>query len=297
MIIVKIYGGLGNQMFQYAAARRLAMKHQVQLKLFPGFSGDNLREYRLKFFNIDDPIADQKDVDRLILHFRTYKGLNHKILRWVDRLKPYYKRRYYKYKPWSGDTGILKASPNVFLDGYWANELFFKDIRNELHDRFEIKDAFVTPSYKGFSKMIRNSYAVSVHIRRGDYAANEHTRNFFGVLPREYYQRAVDYVLNKYPGAQFFVFSDDPEYVKRNLHFNPEVVFVEGKNLSDFHELKLMSYCRHNIIANSTFSWWAAWLNKNPEKTVIAPATWYKNKEAQRFYEQYPFVPDTWIKL
>jgi len=116
-------------------------------------------------------------------------------------------------------------------------------------------------------------------------------------LPIEYYQKAINYFNEKFTDIVFYVFSDDIEYVKQNFNFNAEVIYIENKDLQDYHELKLMSFCKHNIIANSTFSWWAAWLNENSNKTVIAPKKWYNDKKAQENYEKYSFVPETWIKL
>ncbi|NOZ34220.1 MAG: alpha-1,2-fucosyltransferase [Chlorobi bacterium] len=297
MIIINIIGGLGNQLFQYATAKRLALKHNVELKMDTNFENDKLRDFKLQFFNISEKIAKKEEVDKLILSFKIYNKIHHKIYRKLQLLKPYYKRKYYKYKLWSNDIGVLKASKNVYLDGYWGNELFFNDIRRQLLKTFTIKKEYITKDFTYLKNEIAKQNSISIHIRRGDYAENKYNLNFFGLMPVEYYQKAINYVTEKFSKNVFYVFSDDIDYVKQNFNFNTKVVYIENKNLQDYHELKLMSFCKHNIIANSTFSWWAAWLNKNPSKTVIAPKNWYNNTNAQEFYEKHSFVPETWIKL
>lgn len=290
-------GGLGNQLFQYATAKQLALKHNVVLKLDPSFENDKLRNYKLQFFNIKEQIATNDEIQDLTISFKKYNKLKHKIQRKLQLLKPYYKRKIYKYKLWVNDLGILKASKNIYLDGYWGNELFFKDIRKELLGILEIKNDFIKNDFLKLKDEIKNVNSISVHIRRGDYAKNPKTLKFFGLMPVEYYQKSIDYMNKEHENNIFYVFSDDIDYVKQNFTFNSDVKFIENKNLQDYHELKLMSFCKHNVIANSTFSWWAAWLNENSEKTVIAPKKWYNNKKAQDYYEKYSFVPENWIKL
>lgn len=297
MVIVKIMGGLGNQLFQYASAKRLAMKHNVKLKLDPSFGNDKLRDYKLQYFNVEEQITTKDEILDLTISFKKHNRFQHKIQRRLQILKPYCKRRVYKNKPWINDLGVLKASKNVYLDGYWGNELFFKEIRKELLGIFEIKKEFITNDFLKLKTEIQNINSISIHVRRGDYAKDEKTLNFFGLMPIEYYQKAINYFNKKNIENVFFIFSDDIEYVKQNFNFNAKVVYIENEKLQDYHELKLMSFCKHNIIANSTFSWWAAWLNENPEKIVIAPKQWYADKKAQEYYEKYPFVPENWMKL
>jgi len=298
MIIVNIKGGLGNQLFQYAAAKRLALKHNSPLKLDPHFEKDKLRDFKLPYFNIDnDEIATQEEIDRLIISFRRYNNIYHKIKRKLELLKPYYKRRYYQHKKRCNDLGILKASDNVYLDGYWGNEQFFSDIRQKLLSWFTLKPDYINDDYLEIKNKTKEENSVSIHIRRGDYAQKEKTRNFFGLLPLSYYQKAINSLEKQFENLHFFIFSDDMPYVKQNINFEGTTTYINNPNLQDYHELMLMSHCKHNIIANSTFSWWAAWLNQNPEKMVIAPHKWYNNEEAQRYFEKYSFVPDGWMKI
>jgi len=297
VIIINIQGGLGNQMFQYASAKSLALKHNVELKLDPNFQNDKLRDYKLQYFNINEHIATKDEILDLTISFKKHNRFQHKVLRKLQLLKPYYKRRVYKHKMWVNDLGILKASNNVYLDGYWGRENFFKDIRNELLDILEIKNDFINDDFLKLNYEISNKNSVSVHLRRGDYAKDPKTLKFFGLMPVEYYQKSIDYMNKKYENNVFYVFSDDINYVKQNFNFNSDVKYIENKNLQDYHELKLMSFCKHNIIANSTFSWWAAWLNENSDKIVIAPKKWYNDKIAQEYYEKYSFVPENWIKI
>ncbi|NCQ11249.1 MAG: alpha-1,2-fucosyltransferase, partial [Bacteroidetes bacterium] len=139
-----------------------------------------------------------------------------------------------------------------------------------------------------------NSNSVSLHIRRGDYVDNK----YFAQIPLEYYYNSIELIENKFPNSSYYVFSDNLNWVKNNFKTNVNLHFVDANDSStDFMELYLMSKCNHNIIANSTFSWWGAWLNKNPDKIVIAPKVWFGDKTAQENYKNGQHVPNNWIKM
>jgi hypothetical protein len=143
-------------------------------------------------------------------------------------------------------------------------------------------------------RRIINSNSVSLHIRRGDYLDNP----IFANLSVEYYEKSVDFIKKKYNDAAFFVFSDDLSWAKNNLKLNVSTYYVDVNDAkTDYMDLMLMASCKHNVIANSTFSWWGAWLNNNPDKIIIAPRKWYNDKTKQKKYENGALVPNNWVKI
>lgn len=287
MIIVKLIGGLGNQLFQYAAARRLAQARSVPLKLdISGFGEYKLHKYSLAHFNIAEDFADEA--------CRPPKGL----LRKAADLAGGYPgaggfTRLFKEKSLRFDPALLEAPGNVYLDGYWQSEKYFKDaealLRGELTFR-EGPDKANAP----LAAEIAGCAAASLHVRRGDYAANPVTTGIHGLVGMDYYERAMRLLSAKVPGVRFFAFTDDPEWTAKNLSADYPVTLV-GHNNADknYEDLRLMSLCGHNIIANSTFSWWGAWLNAHPGKTVIAPAGWFKAGT----HDSADLVPENWLRL
>jgi hypothetical protein len=187
------------------------------------------------------------------------------------------------------NTDILDIKFNYF-DGYWQNEKYFVDIREELLETFKIADTPSEPC-SSYMDMIKRKNAVSIHIRRGDYAENPKVKKIHGVLSRDYYTEAIRLIKQQKPEPVFFFFSDDIEWCKLNL---PESgVFVE--NTSDLEDLYLMSLCKNNIIANSSFSWWGAWLNEDPEKIVVAPRQWFADTGLNEIASE--ICPSSWIRL
>ena len=188
------------------------------------------------------------------------------------------------------ESGIFKRSTefskNSFLEGYWGNENYFKDIRDVLLSDLQIKSNYESRLFHLLRNEISQPGSVSIHIRRGDYLENKNQAIFLN-LDLSYYVQAIELIKMKVLTPKFFIFSDDINWAKENLPVSSiNVVYInEAKSLKDFEELMLMSYCSHNIIANSTFSWWAAWLNRNNDKIVIQPQKWYKAKAFQDAYE------------
>jgi len=249
MIIVKLKGGLGNQMFQYAHGRNLSYRGKTVLKLDKSFFKNTIwqriigvtsRKYELGEFNINAKLTDKK-----------YKNI---------------------------------------LEGYWQNEKYFKDIRKTICEDFTLKKE--SSNFKKSAKIISQTHSVSVHFRRGDYAEKRKTQKYHGLLDTNYYQRALDIINEKVKNPHFFVFSDNPSWVKKNLSINKPLTVISGfHKLTNPEELILMSLCKHNVIANSSFSWWGAWLNKNSKKIVIAPKRWFRAKIDSEI------VPQSWIRL
>lgn len=285
MIIVKLIGGLGNQLFQYSLGRSLSIKNNDLLKLdLSDFTKDNPRSYGLGYFNILENFATEEDVNKI-----KKTGF----LKIVDNFKPYYKRSVIKYKGYDFDPNILKLSGNFYLDGYWQSEKYFKDIEDIIRKEITIKEP-LADKYANLINNIKNSNSVSIHIRRGDYLTNQKFSKIYNLLDEKYYQSAVNFIAKKISNPHFFIFSDDIEWVKRNLNIPYPKIFVSDNNKTkDYEDLVLMSLCKNNITANSSFSWWGSRLNQNPSKIVISPNKWF-NKEDGTAKD---LIPQEWIKM
>ncbi len=285
MIIIKLNGGLGNQLFQYSLGRKLSIKNNDIFKLdLSGLEKNKDRRYSLGNFNIIENFATDKDIKKIKKNgFRNM----------IDRLKPYYKRSIIKYKGYDFDPNILKLAGNFYLDGYWQSEKYFKDIENILRKEITLKEP-LSDKHLELTGHIKSSNSVSVHIRRGDYVTNKKFSSVYNLLNEKYYQEAVEFIAGKINDPRFFIFSDDINWAKQNLNIPYPKIFVSGENgAKDYEELILMSLCKHNIIANSSFSWWGAWLNQNPHKIVISPSRWFNNKDGNI----KDLIPENWVKL
>ena len=281
MIITKIKGGLGNQLFQYAVGRAVALRHKVPLKfdttIFETYKLHN--GYRLDQFAIKADIAADNEIINL-------KGRNNvlvSVLRKAGLLK---RKSYFKEKRSSYFDASVFKNNSVYLDGYWQNELYFSDIRElllkELSPNISMNDLSCA-----YLECIKQNNSVSIHVRRGDYL---NLKNI-NVLDIDYYMKAVKYIRTIVEKPTFFIFSDDLEWCRSSFSFLDDCIYVE-RTQSEIDDLRLMSFCQHNIIANSSFSWWGAWLNQNPNKTVIAPKGWLLNDPGSS-----DVIPSDWVKF
>ena len=267
MIIARIEGGLGNQMFIYAAARSLALYTGRMLKLdvSSAFNLDTYgRRYRLRIFNIQAQEASEEDVAVYKVESGSFKRLRN-----LNRLLPLNWRSLIEERSLF-DPRILQFKPKrekVYLIGYWQREEYFKRVANFIRKDFTLKVGLSTETLT-LSEWIRNvkNESVCLHVRRIAYEY---------LLPKSYYDKAFEILQERVKKPHYFIFSDDFEWVKENLNPPDPFEFVTHNGAErDFEDLWLMSQCRHAIIANSSFSWWGAWLNENPGKVVIAPADW-----------------------
>ncbi|MGI2883125.1 alpha-1,2-fucosyltransferase [Vibrio furnissii] len=272
MVIVKITGGLGNQLFQYATGKALAKKLSCELVLDLSFyPTQTLRKYELDKFNIEARIATTKEitlsgggndvVSRLMRKF----GLTSVIF-------PQYikERESIKYV-----EKIDQCKSGAFLDGYWQNPRYFSQIKSELVQDFLPKAPLSAPALAWKTHIEQSSTPVSLHVRRGDYVDNAHTNSVHGTCGLDYYRAAVNKVLETVENPTFYVFSDDIEWCKQNLGSLGQLVYIDDTQ-SAIDDLMLMSFCQHHIIANSTFSWWAAWLGDTG--LTIAPKQWFSDE-------------------
>jgi hypothetical protein len=294
MIITQLTGGVGNQMFQYAFGRALSLKFNVQIYLDTfSYKYDELRKYELDAFTIQEKIADTKMIKAIKnQNPPIYTRLKFKL---INKTIPAHFFPYFKEEKFSfNENTLLIPKQNVYLEGYWQTEKYFKTFRSNLLNDFTLRNP-ISEKARVFQKIIENAQnSVAVHVRRGDYVQNEVTKAYHGVCDLEYYKSAMENMKIEILNPTFFIFSDDKDYVKNTFFEFQNCIFIEGIEL-DVEELFLMSICKNNIIANSSFSWWGAWLNKNENKCVIAPKRWFQIKEMQLQSED--LIPDSWIKL
>ena len=291
-IITRIKGGLGNQLFCYAAARRLALINNAELVIddTTGFARD--RQYRRKFaldhFHI--PVRKATPAERLEPFERYRRG----VMKWLSRSRPYGEKRYLVQEGLEFDERLLsfKAKDLLYVDGYWQSEGYFKDVEQIIRDDLRI----VPPSDEQNQLMaeeIRKSQAVALHVRWFDAQDSTGSHN----ASADYYQRAIAFMDEKIDSPHYFLFSDDPVAARAKLALPEGRVTFVSHNQGDenaYADLWLMSQCQHFITANSTFSWWGAWLGCGKEKIVIAPDLHIDGKTAWGFKG---LVPKEWIKL
>lgn len=267
MIVVKLVGGLGNQMFQYAVGRSLSLMHDVPLKLdISTFEDYNDRAYSLKDLNVNGEIATAPESARF-----TKTGF---LKGSFEKLKPYYRRSIIVERCFDFDANILNAPGDVYLDGYWQSENYFKDISELIRKEFKFKKE-ASGRNKDLIAEMADIESVSLHVRRGDYVSNNKVHEIHGTCSMEYYNNCMNLIKSRIHNPKFFIFSDDMSWVRQNMKIDSSFCFIDHNGQDkDYEDLHLMSSCKHNIIANSSFSWWGAWLNDNAQKVVYAPEKW-----------------------
>jgi hypothetical protein len=296
MIIVNINGGLGNQMFQYALGRALSIQKNTSLTLYIKEVTDrsNHNGFELQnVFNTTSAVATDTE-RKLVLGIRhthnLIKLLRSKKLGFL-RGKHYIVEDHFHY-----DKQIENTPKNVFLRGFWQSEKYFSVHRKEILKEFSFKNKLSDKNLKA-AKKIQETTSISIHVRRGDYISNPGASKTFASLDAEYYQKALK-KLNTDPIKTLLVFfSDDINWVEKNIInqlSNDYKHMIVNHNIGSesYNDMRLMSLCSHNIIANSSFSWWGAWLNRTPGRKVIAPKKWFSiNKNIK------DLCPDDWIKI
>jgi len=291
MIIVKLIGGLGNQMFQYAAGRNLAIKNNTILKLdISGFKDYKLRNYDLGRFKILEDIATSEDLSGVIF---PSDGSIHKVRKYLKiKIADVQHIQFIKEQENDFQPEILTLGDSIYLDGYWQSEQYFSDIKDVIRKEFTVKGV-PDPINESYLGKIIDCESVSVHVRRGDYVSNPTTAQVHGFLGLEYYQMALDIILEKIDEPHFFVFSDDPDWAERNLKPDAPIAYIKHNGAKNYEDLRLMSTCKHHIIANSSFSWWGAWLAPDENKTVIGPSRWFSDKD----YNDQDRMPENWLRV
>jgi hypothetical protein len=280
MFFVKIHYGLGNQMFQYALARRISIERQLPFKMDISFYSKNptlketKRTYDLNKFNIIENVATDVELNRFASD-SILKRLSQKLER---NLVPYYYRSIVREKGLSFDSNILKIRKGSYLHGYWQNEEYFKPVERILRKDFTFKFGPDQLTASLINLIKSKESAIAIHIRRGDYLTDKNILSVLYHCPQSYYGNAIEYIAKEVKNPFFFIFTDDPDWARDSFKIGYPNTLISGQSLdSPPEELRLMSSCKHFIIANSSFSWWAAWLGSSLEKIVIAPQQWYKN--------------------
>ena len=287
MIIIRMTGGLGNQMFQYALYLKLcSMGREVKFDDITEYELDNARPVMLWAFGLTYPRADQEEINKITDGFLK---LSHRIRRKLFGRKSLE----YQEKNCNYDPQVLQRDP-AYLTGYFQSEKYFMDVKEQVRRAFTFsegiwkgQDEEIRRKMQNFLGQIQGCESVSVHVRRGDYLEKEEI--YGGICTVAYYKSAIEYMQRKRKESRFFLFSNDPEWVREwvnaNYRGDNRFVIIEGtQEETGYLDLFLMSRCKNHIIANSSFSWWGAWLDENPRKRVIAPAKWANNQEFVDIY-------------
>ena len=297
MLIINLIGGLGNQMFQYAFGKGLSMQRHIEVK----FSTEELldctpkenftyRDYELGNFRTNVVLASTEEM-RLFKYqpANLSERIFYKLKRHIMKPKVFNETANFRY-----DAGVYQTAANMYYDGYWQNEKYFSRFESKIRHDFTFQHA-PTGLNAELVRHIQASRAVAIHVRRGDYVTNSQTNQIHGTCSPDYYREAVSLLAQRIPNPTLFVFSDEPEWVKQHLSFGsfPTVYISHNKGSDSYQDLRLMSLCQHNIIANSSFSWWGAWLNANPDKLVVAPRQWYQGV----ILGPNELLPASWLRL
>jgi hypothetical protein len=294
LILVKLNGGLGNQLFQYAAGFALAQKNRDELKVdlsaFDTHAGsqDTLRTPDILKLSINASIATSQEVEAL----KNPMGMVSRGIRFVRQriLKRY-------YVDWHPE--ILSLKGNAYLEGYFQSENYFRDYISELFQEFSLNEEIEKEICELNERITALRNPVSLHVRRGDYVSNPKIRALHHICTPQYFEQALVEMKSQLGKYDLVVFSDDISWVREHLTFEGDVIYVSdektvsGEILTAPQEMTLMSRCRHHIISNSTFSWWGAHLNRKPGKVVIAPDLWNRSK----FHTHENILPKSWLKI
>jgi len=338
MIITRLEGGLGNQMFEYAAARWLSHKYSTPLKLdLSWFEVHTLRQYNLNCFNIHVDFATDREIEAIVGNYNIFRWLALKVGAklgfkqtatdleeqravaaiihshnfnlaswWVASLKHalglhrsvkelYQQGRYFRQRHNGFDPHFLHVPDQVYIHGFWQSEQYFSGIEDILRQEFTLRNP-TTALFDQMAAAISRTNAVSLHVRRGDMANDPETNRLHGVCSLDYYKLAVEYIAEHVSQPHFFIFSDDSDWVKENLDLKfPTTVVSYNNALQDYEELLLMSQCQHHITANSSFSWWGAWLNPKPDKIVVSPKQWFGAFAYD--HDTKDLIPSAWTTL
>jgi len=276
MIIIKLKGGLGNQMFQYALGRRLSLESNDPLKLdLSWFFDKEVRRVELENFNVP---ADLKLPDNWY-HLPPFSR-NQKIrmiFSKMDKMLPERFRFYFKEAS-NGlfDTRVLDLKGSKYLEGYWHSEKYFEPIKGQIRADFTLKKPFELQDQKLVEEMSSNPHSVSVHIRRGDYVSDYRIIGAHYICTPDYYTETMQLMKKKLgDGVVFYIFSDDPDWCRTEMQYPSDFRIISDGQRPINHELVMMSHCNNAIMSNSSFSWWGAWLIEDPDKSVVYPAKWF----------------------
>jgi hypothetical protein len=284
MIITELKGGLGNQMFQYASALGIAKKTNqkffVNMEWFEANKdAATPRDYELSCFELPSLVTVKLED---ILFENDYKSIKKVFKTTLKR----YAEPSFRY-----DEQVYDCR-NSYLDGYWQSSLYFEYYRETILDEFKFKHLPAGNNLRYANHIASTEQSVSLHIRRGDYVTNVQHNKTHGTVGLDYYKIAIAEITKKLDKPHFFIISDDIDWCKRELMIDFPHTYIVGNTKGEY-DMQLMSMCKNNIIANSSFSWWGAWLNMNPEKIVIAPKKWFNDSSI----DTSDLIPADWMRL
>ncbi|MBT8604093.1 alpha-1,2-fucosyltransferase [Polynucleobacter paneuropaeus] len=292
MIISHLLGGLGNQMFQYAAGRALSSRVSEELRLDTSdFLSYGLHQgYELKrIFGIQSPIATKHDLQKMLgwrSNVFAKKVLKRKLFVPMRGNQLIFEPHFHFW------DGLARVRSDAYLYGYWQSEKYFQSAQDLIRKDFVFQRPLDSRNQE-LRKQMDGSSAISLHIRRGDYISSTANQKVFHALPVAYYRDAIKLLADKVTNPHFYIFSDDMEWVKNQLPIDYPKTYVDHNRGNDSYlDMQLMSYCQHHIIANSSFSWWGAWLNPSPKKIVLAPVKWFSNH-----FQCADLVPEQWLRI
>lgn len=286
MIHVNIRGNIGNQLFEYACARNLQKKYNKKIVLHIY----DLKKYHPEYkFNLDGYLLNKNVVitDKKIPFYFYTRTFFLRIFRKFSPVIYFNFMKMFGCFTWLGNTYRKfpdKEYKDIYIDGYFQSENYFEDVRKELLEELIPKEK-PNENNKELYEKIKNTESVCITIRRGDYVSNETYKKKFFICDEEYFYTAIKKIKKLIPDCTFFIFSDDVNWAKENLKIEGKVFFETGED-TVFEKLRLMSGCKHFILSNSSFSWWAQYLSQNKNKKVIAPSIWYTNKEKTDIYQK-----------
>lgn len=293
MIIMNLLGGLGNQMFQYAAGRALSIQLNQPLRLdVSGFTNYRLHHgFELsRLFTGPMEVATSADMQR-VLGWRTASSFRRLLLR--KELAAFRGKQFVVEPHFQFWNGMLQVPPNAYLTGYWQSEKYFKDIEHSIRADFVFKLP-MSEKNQAIAVEIEQCNSVSLHVRRGDYVQNANELSVHALCSIDYYRMAIQQIAERVQQPVFFIFSDDIAWVKNNLKIDSPCQFVDHNHgIESYNDMRLMSMCLHHIIANSSFSWWGAWLAQNSDQNVFYPKNWFNNPS----YDISDLVPEFWIPI
>lgn len=291
MVIVRLTGGLGNQMFQYAAGRALADRLGTELLIDTrafehalAFRAYTRRAYALAPFSLRARVATAADLKNWpvwVIEIGMRLGF----------VRPLFRRWHFE-SALRYDASLRTLHDPICLVGYWQSERYFIDVADGIRADFTLRESLCDAN-ANLLELARSTGAVGLHVRRGDFVSLSNAAQVHGLCSIDYYGRAINLVRSRCPGCRFLIFSDDPQWARAELPLDPSAVFVTGNAERPEQDLILMSACNHHIIANSSFSWWGAWLASNPSKIVIAPKRWFLNAA----HDASDLIPDRWIRM
>ncbi len=287
MIAFQGQGGLGNQLFQYATARRLALTNHCELVIDHHWfdhprRGETPRPLELNQYAVRMRVASSFE----LLRWTPMRS------RWGRYLKPLLPMNLVREQGDALNRNVLSASSNTYLMGFWQSEAYFSDIREQLITELTPL-APPGPEDESILERMRQGESVSVHVRRGDYVSLASASSYHGLCSLDYYRNAIARVAERLHAPSLFVFSDDPDWTKANLQSPYPTCYVDhNPPAKAFQDLRLMSMCQHHVLANSSFSWWGAWLSRNADGMVIAPERWYAINRPTP-----DLIPTRWIRM